>query len=204
MAFPGKLSRLSRLLFVAMTACTSSPAPPTPAPATLATAESLYADLRAIRDRIDVSIEAGRTGRNDATPFAARIQDHNALREDLAKSLATLDPTGLRGDDARALGIMRRTLARDLGTVTAPPASPGPAADQHRPAITTPARWQPRQTDSTPCESGCTPAMAGLSLIWWRKAIRWTGCPSWARSVAPRVRRCAGGCFSAWSRCGAA
>jgi hypothetical protein len=110
-----------------LAAC-ASPAPEAaPAPAELATAESLYADLRSIRDRIDVSIEAGRT------PGARAIRRHNALRHDLARSLAAVDSAALRGDDARALGIMRRTLVGDLGVIAASIASPGVAAET-RPA----------------------------------------------------------------------
>ena len=123
-------SRRARLalapLFVACAAPSTLPIPPGTA---LARAESLYADLRDVRDMIDVGLEAGRTSRTDATPFAVLIREHNALREALARSLAEVDSVSLQGDDARALGIMRRTLARDLGTVTAPPASPGPAAE---------------------------------------------------------------------------
>lgn len=110
---------------VALAAC-SSPAPmPGPAPAGLARAESLYANLRSIRDRIDVELEAGRT---DAA-FVTLVLSHTSARGDLARSLATVDSTPLRGDDARALGIMRRTLARDLGPVAAPIASSERAAE---------------------------------------------------------------------------
>jgi hypothetical protein len=56
-----------------LAACSSPPGSPTPARASLAAAESLYADLRTIRDKIDVSIEAGRTGSTDA------ILTHNAV-----------------------------------------------------------------------------------------------------------------------------
>jgi hypothetical protein len=114
---------------VAVAAC-SSPAPMAgPAPAELGRAESLYADLRSIRDRIDVNLEAGRTRGAGASPFAALVLRHNALRGDLARSLATIDSVPLRGDDARALGTMRRTLARDLGPVATPAASPERAAE---------------------------------------------------------------------------
>lgn len=110
---------------VALAAC-SSPAPmPGPAPAGLARAESLYADLRSIWDRIDVELEAGRT---DAA-FVTLVLSHNSARGNLTRSLATVDSTPLRGDDARALGIMRRTLARDLGPVAAPIASSERAAE---------------------------------------------------------------------------
>ncbi|HEV8178565.1 MAG TPA: hypothetical protein VGP44_12880 [Gemmatimonadales bacterium] len=117
------------LASVALAAC-SYPAPvPRPAPAELARAESLYADLRSMRDRIDVNLEVGHTGGAEAPPFAALVTSHNAARSDLARSLATVDSASLRADDARALGTMRRTLARDLGPVAAPTASPARAAE---------------------------------------------------------------------------
>lgn len=110
----------------ALAACASPTSVPGPAPAELARAESLYADLRGIRDRIDVDLEAGRTD----GAFTTLVLSHNAAREDLAKRLAAVDSAALGGDDARALGIMRRTLARDLGPVTAPNPSPGVAAEK--------------------------------------------------------------------------
>jgi len=115
------------VLLSVLAACASPPGSPTPARASLAAAESLYADLRTIRDRIDVSTEAGRTGSTDA------ILGYNALRDDLARSLAAVDSAALRGDDTRALGVMRRTLVRDLGVVAAPTASEGVAVET-RPA----------------------------------------------------------------------
>ncbi|MEA2724915.1 MAG: hypothetical protein QOH59_2686 [Gemmatimonadales bacterium] len=121
--------RASWALALLLAACASPSTPTTPPGAALARAESLYADLRGIRDRIDVSLEAGGTGRNDGSPFAALVLHHNALRQDLATRLAGVDSTALRGDDARALGIMRRTLAQDLGAVSAPTGSLGAAAE---------------------------------------------------------------------------
>ncbi len=111
----------------ALAAC-SSLAPPAPAPAELAAAESLYADLRGMRDRIEVMLEAGRPGRA-APAFDAMILSHNAVRDDLAQRLAAVDSAALRDDDARALGIMRRTLAQDLGPIAAPVASAKRAAE---------------------------------------------------------------------------
>ena len=120
---PTRAFHLTACIPAALAACSSPVYPPGPAPAELAVAESLYADLRSIRDRIDVSLEASRTSIADATPFAALVLSHNAARDDLARRLATIDSAALREDDARALGTMRRTLARDLGPVVAPIAS---------------------------------------------------------------------------------
>jgi hypothetical protein len=68
-------------------------------------------------------MEAGRTGNADD------IFTHNSVREDLARSLAAVDSAALSDDDRRALGIMRRTLARDLGTIAPSAAPQGAAAD---------------------------------------------------------------------------
>ena len=65
--------RLAPVLIPLLAACTSPSPFPAPAGASLAPAESLYADLRSIRDRIDVNTEAGRTPSPDA------ILRHNAL-----------------------------------------------------------------------------------------------------------------------------
>jgi hypothetical protein len=94
----------------------------------LATAESVYADLRAIRDRIDVDLASGLTGVTDATPFGASVLAHNALRAEVGWRLDGIDSTSLRPDDARALGVMRRTLGRDLDSVSQPAAGATDAA----------------------------------------------------------------------------
>jgi hypothetical protein len=145
----------------ALAAC-SSPAPvPGPAPAELGVAESLYADLRSIRDRIDVTLEAGGAG---AKPFAALVLSHNALRDDLVKRLATIDSAGLPEQDARALGIMRRALARELGPVAAPLAS-AERAPEREPACD----YDPRTVAAAP---------SGLDSL--RKRIY--ACYGWAQS----------------------
>ena len=91
-----------------------------PAVAELASAESLYADLRSTRDRFDVGVAAGRPGNTDATSFSMLVQGHNTVRQQLASRLSAIDSAALTGDDARALGIMRRTLARDLDSIVIP------------------------------------------------------------------------------------
>jgi hypothetical protein len=109
----------------------AAPHPPASRPdATLATAESVYADLRGLRDRLDVAAASGRTGANDATPFGALVLAHNALRTELGRRFAAIDSTALRADDARALGTMRSTLARDLDSLPLP----SPATTTAKPA----------------------------------------------------------------------
>ena len=112
------------LVFAALAACAAPPAqaPPAPAPViptpTLAAAESAYAELRDFRDRIEVAKAEGRR------PAAALAQRHDALRSRLAARLAAVDSSALAGDDARALGVMRLTLARDLGPLASACAGP--------------------------------------------------------------------------------
>jgi hypothetical protein len=105
-------------LLLAVAACTSSP--PGPAGAPLAAAESVYADLRTIRDRLDVAIESGQTRLTDATPLSTLVLGHNALRNEVSSRLAAIDSGSLRGDDRHALSLMHRTLAKDLDSVAMP------------------------------------------------------------------------------------
>jgi hypothetical protein len=77
-------------------------------------AESLYLDLREVRDRIDVAGSSGRTTADDGTPVAALTRRHGELREALVTRLSEVDSTALSAADARAFGTMRRVLVRDL------------------------------------------------------------------------------------------
>jgi hypothetical protein len=103
------------LLGALISACSHPRSTAAPAGSILARAESLYADLRDIRDRVDVNQELGRSATDDGTPDL--VSSHNQLRERVAASLAAVDSATLRPDDARALGIMRRTLAADLNPI---------------------------------------------------------------------------------------
>jgi hypothetical protein len=100
--------------------CGGSPSAPGPAPATLAAAESLYLDTRDLRDRIDVLDASGASAASDGTPRPVLAHRYDSLRSRLAARLADIDSTSLNAGDARALGVMRRTLARDLGDAPAP------------------------------------------------------------------------------------
>ena len=125
-----RLFQLGPALLPILAACSTPPVPPTPARASLAAAESVYADLRGIRDRIDVSIEAGHTGLPDGTPLSRLILAHNTLRNDLSNDLAAIDSSALGAEDARALGTMRHTLVKDLELVQAPGSSAARPTEQ--------------------------------------------------------------------------
>src|SRR4051794_29253703 len=106
--------RFASVLTPALAACVSPPtAPPLPLGA-LTRAESLYADLRDKRDRLDVSIAAGGNSAADGRSVTELARDHNRLRGQLVVYLVGVDSSALHGEDARALGIMRRTLEGDL------------------------------------------------------------------------------------------
>jgi hypothetical protein len=120
--------------------CAAAPSGSQPPPqADLAAAESLYADLRDSRDRIDVTIASGHTGTDDATPVAAYITGYHGLRRNVTARLAAVDSSALREDDGRAFGVMRRTLGRDLDSLspapTTSPAARAPSCNYDAPRI---------------------------------------------------------------------
>jgi hypothetical protein len=107
------------LALVALTGCRSR-ATESPRPGgTLAATESLYLDLRDVRDRIDVAAAAARDAAWDGTPVSTLAVRHHQLRRDVLERLAELDSAQLSADDRRALGVMRRALERDLTPVSA-------------------------------------------------------------------------------------
>lgn len=106
-----------------------SPAPPaavSPAGG-LAAAESAYADLRALRDRYDVTTGAGLVATPDGLPLETLARRHDDLRARVTARLASTDSAALAPDDARALGVMRATLARDLGPLAVSATAPLPS-----------------------------------------------------------------------------
>jgi hypothetical protein len=111
-------------------ACTSPAAAPAAARTRLAAAESTYAAARDLRDRIDVALAVGRRSAPDGSPLTDVLPRYDSLRARLEARLAAVDSAALGGEDARALGVMRRTLARDLGAVVLPTGAPGPAAQR--------------------------------------------------------------------------
>jgi hypothetical protein len=106
------------LLGLALAACGPPPAPSPHGPAALAAAESAFADLRAIRDRIEITTAAGRRESPEGVALPALARRHDQLRGPLSARLAAMDSTALATDDRRALAIMRAALAADLGPVS--------------------------------------------------------------------------------------
>ncbi|HET7470026.1 MAG TPA: hypothetical protein VFJ81_10145 [Gemmatimonadales bacterium] len=97
----------------ALVACVPSASRQEPGPAgVLAAAESTFALARDARDRYDVAAASGH-----ATGGLA--QRANEQRSHLAEALGRVDSSSLAGEDARALGVMRLTLARDLAPIAA-------------------------------------------------------------------------------------
>src|SRR4051812_20628080 len=119
-------------------ACAHGSGGPEPrrAPINLAAAESSYAVVRDLRDRIDVTLAAGASATADGTPLTRAVGRYDSLRQVLTAALAGVDSTSLAGDDARALGVMRATLARDLGPLRtdAPHAAVGGAGELEPPS----------------------------------------------------------------------
>jgi hypothetical protein len=94
--------------------------------AELAGAESLYADLRGLRDHLDIASAQGRNPGNDARPFGMLALAHNQLRRDVISRLAAVDSSALTSRDARVYGVMHRVVTRELDSLT-PPGSAAPA-----------------------------------------------------------------------------
>jgi hypothetical protein len=108
------------LALVLALGCGGSPSAPGPAPATLAAAESLYLDTRDLRDHIDVLDASGASATSDGTTRPTLVHRYDSLRARLATRLVAVDSIGLNPVDRRALVLMRRTLAGDLGDAPAP------------------------------------------------------------------------------------
>jgi hypothetical protein len=125
----GRLASLVVLL--TLSGCGPQPAVGAPT-AALAAAESLYLELREVRDRFEVAQAASRQVGSDGTPVAALVERHERLRQAAGERLAAVDSAALTAGDRRALGMMRRALVGPLaplpgGTRLAPPST------EHRP-----------------------------------------------------------------------
>jgi hypothetical protein len=179
------VTRRSTLWLVAAMACAPSVPPAGPTPTGLVRAESLYADLRAVRDRVDVSLAAGRPTTPDDMPVDALTGGYRALRVQVHRELDRVPAFRLGGSDLRAIGVMRTALESDLGQLPAP--APAAAAPPD-------------------CEYAA-PAVAGLPNGLDSLKKRAYACFGWAQHHvmvgADRMDRLsAAGSFSPWVPCG--
>ena len=143
-----------------LAACSAGPGGPSPVRGPMAAAESSYAAVRDLRDRIDVTLAAGAPRLADGTPLDGAARRYDSLRADLRARLGAVDSSRLAGDDGRALGVMRATLARDLGALTLTAEST--ASARNRPA----------------CDSAALDAPVGLDSL----RSRLYACYGWAQS----------------------
>lgn len=95
---------------------TLAPAEPTSniAPA-IAPAESMYAELRAVKDRIGVTTARGAAADFDGQTLEQMHARYRATRAVVDSALTTADSATLPAEDQRALGVMRATLRGELG-----------------------------------------------------------------------------------------
>jgi hypothetical protein len=117
--------RFLPLALLALTGCGSRAAENPRPGGLLAPAESLYLDLRDVRDRIDVASAAARKTASDGTPVTALAARHHELRRALIERIGAVDSARLSSEDQRAFGMMRRTIERELTPVSA---AAGPTA----------------------------------------------------------------------------
>ncbi|HVJ99881.1 MAG TPA: hypothetical protein VM365_03420 [Gemmatimonadales bacterium] len=117
------MTGLLLLALLALTGCASRAAETPPPAGPLAVAESLYLDLRDVRDRIDVAAAAARNVASDGTPVSALAARHHELRRAVIERIAAVDSAQLSTEDRRAFGVMRRALSRDLTPVSTAAAS---------------------------------------------------------------------------------
>ncbi len=110
-----RIARNTSLSLAALLAgCTPAAPSAQPESAAIAAAESAFADLRDLRDRYEVTTAAGRTETDGGIPLSTLARRHDELRSSVVARLGGLDSASLAPDDARALGAMRRAMARDL------------------------------------------------------------------------------------------
>jgi hypothetical protein len=108
----------------------------------------LYADLRDVRDRIDVNTAAGNSSTPDGTPLTVLIPRYDTLRSRFASRLSSMDSSAFGAEDGRAFGIMRRTLTRDLGPLTPAPTTQKPVVQPDCTYDPTVFRTRPHGLDS--------------------------------------------------------
>ena len=136
----GPEPRVLLALALGLGACAPRGSAPSPAPLALLAAESAYADLRAVRDRIEITTASGRRESPEGVTLSVLRRRHDALRSALVSRLTGVDSTPLGPDDRRALAVMRGALERDLTPVAialeALPSAEGPPdCDYRAPAV---------------------------------------------------------------------
>jgi hypothetical protein len=123
---------IRRKLFLLLAAACAPPVPSAgPTPATLAQAESLYADLRETRDRLDVITAAGGRAAPDGTPLPQLAERYRELRGRVVNQIDASPALRLSTVDLRAIGVMRTALENDLGAL--PPRDSSGASSEPRP-----------------------------------------------------------------------
>jgi hypothetical protein len=105
--------------------------------------ERTYARTRDLRDQIDVTRSRGAEATPQGVSLADLVDRYRAARTELVAALADGAPAPAAGPDARALEVMRRTLARELveEEPTPTPAGAEPAPD---------CRYDPEEVASGP------------------------------------------------------
>ena len=192
------------LVALAYVACAPAAPPATPTPAALAHTESLYADLRALRDRIDVTTAAGRRATAEGTPVETLTRRYGVLRGGVVARLNALPGSGWSAEDARAIAVMRAALGGELGKIA--PLEISASADAAR---------------APDCEYDA-PAIAALENGLDSLVARAYACFGWAQHhvtvgakqtdrlsvlgalARPRIATSDAGSFSRSPRCGAA
>jgi hypothetical protein len=81
----------------------------------IAPAESAYAELRAVKDRIGVTTARGATADFDGETLAQQHARYQATRAVVDSALTAIDSAALPAVDRLALGVMRATLHGELG-----------------------------------------------------------------------------------------
>jgi hypothetical protein len=123
---PGRRSLAMLLLAGCGSGAVAGPRPAAP----LAAAESLYLELRDVRDRMDVAGSAARDTASNGTPVTSLAARHHELRRAVTGRMELVDATTLSPEDRRALSTMRRALGRELAPVSG---AAGPAQPAGRP-----------------------------------------------------------------------
>jgi hypothetical protein len=108
-----RTSALAALAALGLGSC-GVPRAPADRPRPIGAIEALYAQVRALRDQIDVTRSRGANATLAGVPLAELARRYDAARTGLAHALAAGATPVLSEQDDRALTTMRRTLAEAL------------------------------------------------------------------------------------------